>query len=122
MSKNKKKRLYTITQTKKFCKNKFATWHSAEVQKQVDSGINFEDVDVDLKLSVLKPCHAIWLVELYNFFTSTEGKVYVLKRWEKAGKNLRICFQWKRSATACSSVSRHLLLIKLFDQIQGHVK
>ena len=60
---------------------------SAEVQKQVDSGINFEDVDVDLKLSLLKPIHAIWLVELYNFFTSTEGKVYVLKRWEKAGKN-----------------------------------
>ena len=29
--------------------------------------------------------HATWLVELYNFFTSTEGKVYVLKGWEKAG-------------------------------------
>ena len=31
-------------QAKKFCKNKFATWYSAaEVHKQVDSGINFED-------------------------------------------------------------------------------
>ena len=60
--------------------------YSAEVQKQVDSGINFEDVDVDLKLAVLnKPIHTTWLVELYNFFTSTEGKVYVLKGWEKAG-------------------------------------
>ena len=49
-------------------------WYSAEVQKQVDSGINFEDVDVDLKLSVLKPIHATWLVELYNFLTNTEGK------------------------------------------------
>lgn len=47
-------------QAKKFCKNKFATWYSAQVQKQVDSGINFEDVDVDLKLSVLKPIHATW--------------------------------------------------------------
>ena len=63
-------------QAKKFCKNKFATRYSAEVQKQVDSGINFEYVDVDLKLSVLKPIH---VVELYNFFTSIEGKVYVLK-------------------------------------------
>ena len=51
----------------------------------MDSGINFEDVDVDLKLSVLKPIHATWLVELNNFFTSIEGKVYVLKWWEKAG-------------------------------------
>lgn len=86
-------------QAKKFCKNKFATWYSAEVQKQVDSGINFEDVDGDLKLSVLKPIHATWLVELYNdFFTSTEGKVYVLKGWEKAG--IKDVFKWK-SATAC---------------------
>ena len=51
----------------------------------MDSGINFEDVDVDLKLLVLKPIHATWLVELFNFFTSTERKVYVLKGWEKAG-------------------------------------
>ena len=71
-------------QAKKFSKNKFTMWYSAEVQKQLDCGINFEDVDVDLKLSVLKPIHATWLVE-YNFFSSTEGKVYVLKGWEKAG-------------------------------------
>ena len=51
----------------------------------MDSGINFEDVDVDLKLLVLKPIHATWLVALFNFFTSTERKVYVLKGWEKAG-------------------------------------
>ena len=50
----------------------------------MDSEINFEDVDVDLKLPVLKPIHATWLVELYSIFTSTEGKVYVLKGWEKA--------------------------------------
>jgi len=72
-------------QAKKFFKKKFSTWYSAEVQKQVDGGINFEDVGVDLKLSVLKPIHATWLVELYNFFTSTKGRVYVLKGWEKAG-------------------------------------
>ena len=73
-------------QAKKFRQNKFARWYSVEVQKhvQVDSGINFEDVHVDLKLSVVKPIHAAWLVELYNFFSSIEGKVYVLKGWEKA--------------------------------------
>ena len=50
-----------------------------------DSGINFEDVAVNLKLSVLKPIHATWSVELYNFFTTTKGRVYVLKGSEKAG-------------------------------------
>ena len=45
-------------------------------------------MNVGLKLSVLKPIHAIWLVEMsqYNFFTSAEGMVHVLKGWEKAGK------------------------------------
>ena len=65
---------------KKFCKNKFATWYSAEVQKQVDNRVNFEDVNVERKLSVLKPTHATWLVEMYQ----RTGEVHVLKGWEKA--------------------------------------
>ena len=72
-------------QAKKFGKNKFATWYSAEVQNQVDSGVNFEDADVDLTLSVLKPIHATWFVEMYNFLTNAQGRVDVLKGLEKAG-------------------------------------
>ena len=72
-------------QAKKFCKNKFTTWCSAEVPKQVESGANFEDADVDLKLSVLKPIHTTCLVEMYNFLTSAQGRAHVLKGWEKAG-------------------------------------
>jgi len=71
-------------QAKKFCKDKFASWYSAEVQKQVDSGVNFEDVNVDLKLSILKLIHATWLVEVYNFLTSAQGRVHVSKGWKKA--------------------------------------
>ena len=72
----------------KNCKNKFATWYSAEVQKQVDSRVNFEAVIVELerKLSVLKPIRATWLAEMYiNFFTNSQGRVHVLKGWEKTG-------------------------------------
>ena len=70
---------------KKFCKKKFATWYSAEVQKQVDSRVNFEDLNVERELSVLKPIHATWLVEMYNFFTCAQRRAHVLKGWEKAG-------------------------------------
>ena len=39
-----------------------------KVCRQVKSGFDFEDVNVDLKLSVfLKPIHATWLLEMYNF-------------------------------------------------------
>ena len=37
------------------CNNKFATWYSAKDQKQVDSRVNFEDLNVERELSVLKP-------------------------------------------------------------------
>ena len=65
--------------------HKFATWYSEEVQRQVDSRVNFEDVNVERKRLILKPLHATWLVEMCNFFTSTRGRVHVLKGWEKAG-------------------------------------
>ena len=42
----------------------FTTWYSAEVQKQMESGNNTDEIEVDLRLSVLKPLHAIWLVSL----------------------------------------------------------
>ena len=39
---------------------------SLQVQKQANSGVNFEDMNVDLKQSFLKPPHATWLVEMYR--------------------------------------------------------
>ena len=66
-------------QAKKFCKEKFTTWYSGEVQKQLDSGTSFEDIEVDLRLSVIKPIHVAWLVALYDYLTGAEGRQYILK-------------------------------------------
>ena len=46
---------------------------------------NDDDIEVDLRLSVLKPLHATWLVSLYNRLTSSNRKRRLKKRWEKAG-------------------------------------
>ena len=35
-------------QAKKFCKEKFTTWYSEEVQRPLDSGTSFEDIEADL--------------------------------------------------------------------------
>ena len=56
---------------KKFYKDKFTTWYSADVQRQIESGTRLEDVEVDLRMSVLKPVHATWLVDLYNYLTNS---------------------------------------------------
>ena len=70
---------------KSFAKKEFITYYSDQVQQQVESGIDLEDVDVDLRLSVIKPLHAQWLVNMYNFFTEPNGRKIVLKGWKKAG-------------------------------------
>ena len=48
------------------------------------SQIPLSCIEVDLRLSVIKPLHATWLVSLYNHLTSCEGKRHIAKGWEKA--------------------------------------
>ena len=66
-------------------KDQFTSWYSANVQSQFDSEVPLEDVDVDLRLSVIKPIHATWLVSLYKHLSSSEGKLSIAKGWKKAG-------------------------------------
>ena len=43
-----------------------------------------DDVDVDLRLSVLKPIHATWIVSMYNELSSSEGRQSIEKGWKEA--------------------------------------
>ena len=42
-----------------------------------------EEVETDLRLSVLKPLHAQWLLNLYNYFTSPDGVKVISCGWKK---------------------------------------
>ena len=62
----------------------FTTWYSVEVQKQMELGNSTNEVV--LRLSILKPLHATWLVSLYNHLTAGGvGKWHIAKGWNKAG-------------------------------------
>ena len=61
------------------------SWYSAQIQSQLDSGGVRDDVDVDLRLSVLKPIHVTWIVSMYNHLSSSEGRRSIPKGWKKAG-------------------------------------
>ena len=52
----------------------FTAWYSAEVQKQIESGNSTDEIEVILRLSVLKPSQATWLVSLYSHLTGSVGK------------------------------------------------
>ena len=53
-------------EAKKFMKDQFTAWYSAQIHTQLDSGVALDDVDVDMRLSVLKPIHTTWLVSMFK--------------------------------------------------------
>ena len=70
---------------KKLARKEFIQYYSTSVQ-QLQSGKSADDIEVDLRLTVIKPLHAQWLVSIYSYFTSsTHGRDIILKGWKKAG-------------------------------------
>jgi hypothetical protein len=51
---------------KEFMRKKFSEWYSTEVQKQLEKGAK-EISPVDLRMSIMKPLGAQWLVSLYDY-------------------------------------------------------
>ena len=70
-------------EAKKVMKDQFTSWYLAQIQSQQDSGVILDDVD--LRLSVLKPINATWIVSMYNHLSSSEGRQSIAKGWKKAG-------------------------------------
>ena len=42
-------------------------------------------IEVDFRLSKIKPLHAQWLIDMYNYFTTEKGNQIIIKGWKKAG-------------------------------------
>ena len=70
---------------KHFMKKKFTLWYSDQVIRALDEGKDIKDVEISLKLSIVKPLHAKWLIEMYNHMTSSEGRDVCLKGWKVTG-------------------------------------
>ena len=71
--------------TKKVTSRMFSEWYSSQIMKQLDDGKELHDINIDLKLSKLKPLHAEWLVELYNQMSTAEGQKIIHSAWKASG-------------------------------------
>ena len=58
-------------------------WVTNEVQKQLESGKQFENVKIDTKLSIVKPLHAKWVTWFYD--SMQIDKSIVTKGRDRAG-------------------------------------
>ena len=70
---------------KDFIKGMFSTWFSRQIPLGLENDVELDDREVDYRLSLLKPLHAQWLVELCNHISTDEGKEIVANSWKKAG-------------------------------------
>ena len=66
-------------------RKEFTVYYSSSVKQQFDSGKQLEDIDVAFRLTVIKPLHAPWLVDKFNFFTSPKEADKIIKGSKKAG-------------------------------------
>lgn len=53
------------------------------MKQQLDNGKKIEDIEVDFRLTTIKPLHAQWLVNIYNFCTTEKGAHIIAKGWKK---------------------------------------
>ena len=70
---------------KAFTRKTFNERYAKEIHCQLDAEIPLEEVDVKLRLSVMKPVHVHWMVELYNHMVTGESKKNTESRWRAAG-------------------------------------
>ena len=68
---------------KHFLKDKFELWYANEVKKQLDEGTEVYEIDIPLKLSILKPIHGRWLLGLYDHLRN--NKEIIINDFESAG-------------------------------------
>ena len=70
---------------KAFLTAKFTEWFSQKIGESLSEGKDLGDIDILLILSVLKPLHASWVVDLYKYLTTTKDKVVIENSWKKSG-------------------------------------
>ena len=73
---------------KKLMHGKFNARYSLQIENQLDAGKQLQDIDVPLRLLLLKPCHAEWLVECYNHMITTAAQAaqnVIQSGWKAAG-------------------------------------
>ena len=50
-------------------KQHFQAWYAEEVQKQIASGTDISDVEIDTRISILTPNRANWLIGAMDFLS-----------------------------------------------------
>ena len=70
---------------KTFLENLFSEWDWRQIEDELSLGKKIEDVNIQFRLTTLKPLHAKRLLEFYNQITSETSAEIILNGWKAAG-------------------------------------
>ena len=51
----------------------------------MQAGVKVENINIEFKLTTIKPLHAKWIVDYYNHITSKAGTDVIINGWKSAG-------------------------------------
>jgi len=71
--------------SKTFLKKLFSEWYAQQIENQLALGKKVEEINIQFRLSTLKPLHAKWLMQYYNEITSEAGRSIIINGWKAAG-------------------------------------
>ena len=65
-----------------FLRREAQPWHSLQIEKQMKEGKKAHEINVDTRISIMKPLHAKWVVLFYDY-TKNHSDI-VLAGWRKS--------------------------------------
>ena len=67
----------------------FNTWYAKSIYEHLERQQNIQNIEVNMKLSFIKPLHAAWMIEAIN--SMSEDKQLVKQCWEAVGIQHPFC-------------------------------
>ncbi len=67
----------TLNDFKKELRSCFSSWYAKKVKEELEAGVDIQEMKIDLRISLLKPIHANWLMDVFKL-KMQEG---LIKNW-----------------------------------------
>ncbi len=68
---------------KKELRSCFSSWYARKVKEELEAGVDIQEMKIDLRISLLKPIHANWLMDVIFKLKMQEGLIKT--GFDKAG-------------------------------------
>ena len=70
---------------KAFLKRKFTQWFAQQFDKYLSLGNRVEDIEMKFHLTEIKPIHAKWITQFYDYISTEDGSKVIINGWKKSG-------------------------------------